>query len=439
MTTTPSLNLDAILGDAGLGHLSERLQPLTQTDFAGEAVDNRTRFLAKLRALGCEKLPERQTVANAIGRAVRQGQFGEIIAQQPSLHSMSMTPLPTTTMPPPPRQLPPPPPPPPQANSISSSMYGMDLRNAERLSRRVVCVRGLNPGFFTGPGTNTYIVGTGAERVLIDAGDAGARGYVDLLQRTLRDECGGARICLILITHSHPDHIGGARSVASACGVAGSVAFGKVPWAGNDAGLPIEPVADGDVIRVDEATTLRAHFTPGHAPDHTCWSLEEEGVLFSGDTILGAGTVIIPAHGGSMSLYLESLRRLHSTQQWAAIYPGHGPPIVGAEAQRSIAAYITHREERETQILNHLTELASGGGSGGDGPGGAVPVASQTASELVGALYRDRVLSFELRQAASETVYNHLIFLREKGCVETVDGSGGGLGSRWTVRSGSAA
>ena len=313
-------------------------------------------------------------------------------------------------------------------------MYGMNLQNAERLSRRVVCVRGLNPGFFTGPGTNTYIVGTGAERVLIDAGDAGTCGYIDLLQRTLGDECDGARISRILITHSHPDHIGGARSVASACGVAGHVAFGKVPWAGNDAGLPIEPVADGDVIQVDEATTLRAHFTPGHAPDHTCWSLEEEDVLFSGDTILGAGTVIIPAHGGSMRQYLDSLRRLHATRPWTAIYPGHGPPILGAEAQRSIASYITHREEREAQIVSHLTSLASGGGAGGGGMAGGA-VASQTAAELVAALYRDRVLSFELRQAASETVYNHLLFLRDKGRVETVDGSGGGLGSRWVVRS----
>lgn len=113
-------------------------------------------------------------------------------------------------------------------------MYGMSLPDVERLSPRVVVVRGLNPGFFTGPGTNTYIVGTGAERTLIDAGDAGVPGYLRLLQATLRDHCAGARISRILITHSHPDHVGGARGVADACGVAPprKVAFLKVPWHG---------------------------------------------------------------------------------------------------------------------------------------------------------------------------------------------------------------
>lgn len=167
-------------------------------------------------------------------------------------------------------------------------------------------------------------------------------------------------------------------------------------------------------------TTLTAHFTPGHAPDHTCWSLDEEGALFSGDNILGAGTVIVPAHGGSMRLYLESLRRLHQSRQWAVVYPGHGPPIRGPLAQQAIADYIMHREQREEQIVHHLEA------TGGDG---AAP------SELVSALYRDKVLTYELRQAAAETVYSHLVFLGEKGQVSTLDGSSrGSLGARW-VRS----
>jgi ribonuclease/clavin/mitogillin len=167
-------------------------------------------------------------------------------------------------------------------------------------------------------------------------------------------------------------------------------------------------------------TTLTAHFTPGHAPDHTCWSLDEEGALFSGDNILGAGTVIVPAHGGSMRLYLESLRRLHQSRQWAVVYPGHGPPIRGPLAQQAIADYIMHREQREDQIVRHLEA------TGGDG---AAP------SELVSALYRDKVLTYELRQAAAETVYSHLVFLGEKGQVSTLDGSSrGSLGARW-VRS----
>ena len=148
-------------------------------------------------------------------------------------------------------------------------------------------MRGLNPGYFTGPGTNTYIVGTAGERTLIDAGDAHVPGYVRLLERILREQCGGARISRIVITHAHPDHIGGCAAVAAACGSPGGVSYHKVPWPGRDAGLPIQPVTDGETIAVDSSCTLRAIATPGHAPDHVCWCLEEESALFSGDNILG--------------------------------------------------------------------------------------------------------------------------------------------------------
>lgn len=320
------------------------------------------------------------------------------------------------------------------SSTVASSMGGMRLADVERLSSRVVVVRGLNPGFFTGPGTNTYIVGCGAERTLIDAGDAGVPGYVRLLERTLRDECGGARLSHILITHSHPDHVGGARAVAAACGAPGrAVSFLKVPWSGHDAGLPIEAIPDGYVLQVDASTTLRAHFTPGHAPDHTCWSLDEEGSLFSGDTILGAGTVIVPAHGGSMQHYLASLRQLRAAREpWRVIYPGHGPPIRAPRAQQAIDEYIAHREEREAQIVRHLQALGRGAGPLPVLlPVSATARSSSSASELVGALYRDRPLTFELRQAAAETVFSHLVFLRAKGEVETPDGPHANLGSRW--------
>ena len=305
-----------------------------------------------------------------------------------------------------------------QTSTVGGSMYGMSLPDVERLSERVVVVRGLNPGFFTGPGTNTYIIGVGKERVLIDAGDAQCRRYIELLKRTLDDVCDGARISRILITHSHPDHIGGAAAAAAACGIHGQrTAYLKVPWPGNDGGLSIEKISDGHVVQVDDSTTLRAHFTPGHAPDHTCWSLEEEGTLFSGDNVLGAGTVIVPADGGSMRLYLQSLRRL-AERDWAAIFPGHGPPIRGRAARQAIVEYIGHREQRETQILHVLDRLGSGGAS---------------PPELVHALYADKVLSFELRQAAAETVYNHLLFLHEKGQARPMlsASSSTGLASRW--------
>ena len=283
--------------------------------------------------------------------------------------------------------------------SITSSMHNLHLPNVERLSPRVVVVRGCNPGPFTGPGTNTYIVGVGARRVLIDAGDSGVPRYLQLLEQTLRDQCGGARLSSILVTHSHPDHIGGVRSVASRVGCADGCAVRKVPWSGNDAGLALEPVSDGDRLRVDEQTTLEAVHAPGHAPDHTCWRLLEEHILFSGDNVLGAGTVVVPAHGGSMREYMASLRRLQAlVSPQTRILPGHGPPVSAS----TIGDYIRHREEREAQVHASVAKAA---------PAGC------TAAELVGVLYRDRFLPWELRLAATETVHNHLVHLAERGHV----------------------
>jgi len=302
------------------------------------------------------------------------------------------------------------------ASTVTSTMQGVHLPDVEVLSSRVTCVRGLNAGHFTGPGTNTYIVGKGTVRALIDAGDAGRPDYVSLLRRALVEKCAGATLSRILITHSHPDHIGGAAAVAAACGAEGGVSFLKVPWAGHDCGLPIAIVSDGQVVRVDESTTLRAYVTPGHAPDHVCWGLEEEGVLFSGDNVLGAGTVVVPHHGGSMRDYLHSLRRLSKTP-WAAIYPGHGPPI--AAARQALLDYITHREQREAQIVEQLRP---------DGAG-------VTAAELVNVLYRDRPMPWVLKAAAAETVFNHLLFLREQGRADSLSTQGptAVLGSRWVL------
>ena len=128
--------------------------------------------------------------------------------------------------------------------------------------------------YFTGPGTNTYIVGLGAERVLIDAGDAGHEQFMSLLGRVLSTHCGGAKLKAVLVTHSHPDHIGGAHTAASRYGVEGCQVV-KVPWAGCDGG-PVKATQDGAVFTVDPETHLEALHTPGHAPDHVCWLLREE-------------------------------------------------------------------------------------------------------------------------------------------------------------------
>jgi glyoxylase-like metal-dependent hydrolase (beta-lactamase superfamily II) len=214
-------------------------------------------------------------------------------------------------------------------------------------SERVVVALGQNPGVFTGPGTNTYLVGTGRERLLLDTGQ-GLPAYLPVLERALA-RAGGARIREIVLTHGHPDHLGGVASVRERHG---PLRVSKRPWPGVDdaAGCPITPIDDGAVIAV-EGATLRAVHTPGHAEDHLCYVLEEEGALFSGDNVLGIGTTVIPERGGDLAAYLRSLARLLEERP-RAIYPAHGPRI--ADGTAKIREYVAHRLEREREILAAL-------------------------------------------------------------------------------------
>jgi glyoxylase-like metal-dependent hydrolase (beta-lactamase superfamily II) len=91
-------------------------------------------------------------------------------------------------------------------------MQGMTAPEVERWSERVAVVRGLNPGPFTGPGTNTYLIGTGNRPLLLDTG-AGVAGYLDLLDRALKDECDAREPGDVVVTHAHGDHMGGAAGV----------------------------------------------------------------------------------------------------------------------------------------------------------------------------------------------------------------------------------
>lgn len=220
------------------------------------------------------------------------------------------------------------------------------MPDVEVWSERVVVALGQNPGLFTGPGTNTYLVGSGAERILLDTGQ-GLPAYLPVLDRALHEA--GCRIQEIVLTHGHVDHIGGVASVLERHG---PLRVSKLPWPEYDATwrVDVTPIGDGSLLRTAGAT-LRALHTPGHAADHLCFVLEEERALFSGDNVLGVGTTVIPTEGGDLSQYMRSLERLLAEAP-GAIYPAHGPRIEDGAAK--LRAYIDHRLEREREILDAL-------------------------------------------------------------------------------------
>ena len=240
------------------------------------------------------------------------------------------------------------------------------LRNVQRLTAP-------NPGVMTGPGTNTYLVGDPATGfIAIDPGPADAE-HLDKLWRAA-----GGDIRMIVCTHSHPDHSPGAAPLQALCVQAGRAAPPIL-------GLPSAPTARAaSAFTPDRALqnnellalmgkapegkithTLQVIHTPGHAANHLCLLLQEDGLLFSGDHILNGSTTVIDPPDGNMADYLDSLDRLdalcaeHSVE---FILPAHGHvlggPINGARS--AIAKLKAHRLAREAKVLAAMQALPDG-------------------------------------------------------------------------------
>ncbi len=234
---------------------------------------------------------------------------------------------------------------------VTDSMIGLKLPDYARISPRVATVLGQNPGPFTGPGTNTYIVGASKRPLLLDTGH-GVAIYAGLLEAALKELCGSIELERIILTHAHVDHLGGVRQVIERFG---EMEVSKMPWEGHDAPAGAMSAIGHDAVINTEGATLRAVFTPGHSPDHLCYYLEEECALFTGDVVLGAGTTVIPDDTGDLGEYMDSLRRLLALDI-ETIYPGHGPVI--RNPKEKIGQYIAHRELRERQVLEALAHSA---------------------------------------------------------------------------------
>lgn len=236
-----------------------------------------------------------------------------------------------------------------------------------------------NASPYTLEGTNTYLLGR-HRVVVIDPGPDDPV-HVSAVLDAVR--AGGGVLALILVTHSHGDHLGAAESLAAA---------GRAPvrrWAFGEA-----PLADGETI--DEGgIVLRVLHTPGHAADHVAFHWPAERVLFSGDLVLGSGTVVLQAREDALADYLASLERV-GRLDLALIAPGHGPLIEDPGAR--IEDYLAHRRMREQQVLDAVA-------------GGAL-----TPGEIVGMVYRD--LDPVLHPAAESTVRAHLLKLVREGRVQ---------------------
>jgi glyoxylase-like metal-dependent hydrolase (beta-lactamase superfamily II)/8-oxo-dGTP pyrophosphatase MutT (NUDIX family) len=206
-----------------------------------------------------------------------------------------------------------------------------------RLSPLVHVVLAPNPGVMTGPGTNTYIVGSGPTVVIDPAVDD-----PEYLEAVLS---AAGEVAQILITHRHSDHTGGVVELARRTG-APVRAWGE-ETAG---GAPVEPLSEGEVITAG-AARLVTHHAPGHASDHVVFAMEDVASLIAGDNILGEGTAVIAPPDGDMGAFMATLDRLVKLNI-DRIYPGHFRPLDGGRAV--IEQLIAHRRAREAMILEAL-------------------------------------------------------------------------------------
>ncbi len=232
-----------------------------------------------------------------------------------------------------------------------------------RLLKNVIRLTAPNPGAMTGPGTNSYLVGdphTGY--IAIDPGPNEPEHIERLWQAA------GGDIRMIVCTHSHPDHSPGAKPLQTLCvdaphGTPAIYGLPSAPTANEQSQFtPDHALSDqelltlvshdsaGDGTRVTH--TMQVIFTPGHAANHLCLVLQEDGLLFSGDHILNGSTTVVNPPDGEMTAYLDSLDKLAAActaQHIGFILPAHG--YVLGDASGAIAQLKAHRLKREAKIL----------------------------------------------------------------------------------------
>jgi glyoxylase-like metal-dependent hydrolase (beta-lactamase superfamily II) len=210
--------------------------------------------------------------------------------------------------------------------------------SAGPITTRATALLAANPGWMTLDGTNSWLLlePGGHAAVLVDPGPDDP-GHLAALVAAAQDR--DARIDLILLTHGHPDHAAGARSLHERTGA---------PVRALDPAhrLGGEGLTGGEVLEVG-GLELSVVETPGHTSDSLTFHLPADGALLTGDTILGRGSAVIAHPDGHLASYLASLERLaelaHRTRAgW--VLPGHGP--ASTQPAELLADYQQHRRER---------------------------------------------------------------------------------------------
>ncbi|KAG9230002.1 putative metallo-beta-lactamase domain protein [Amylocarpus encephaloides] len=273
--------------------------------------------------------------------------------------------------------------------------YLPKLEDVEQLSPRVIRVLGQNPGKFTLQGTNTYIVGTGEKRLIIDTGQ-GIPDWADLISSTLTDN--KTSLSHVLLTHWHGDHTKGVPDLLQRYPDLSSSIYKHTP------SKTQQPIIDGQVFIV-EGATVRAVHSPGHSQDHMCFILEEEQAMFTGDNVLGHGTAAVE----HLSTWMAALRKMQ-TYSCRKGYPAHGTVI--DDLQAKIGVELSQKVRRERQVLQNLERSKrKERASGGPGKG------SVTVKELVTAIYGSKI-DEGLREMALEPFMDEVLRkLSEDGLV----------------------
>ncbi|KAG6334262.1 hypothetical protein ID866_4819 [Astraeus odoratus] len=295
-------------------------------------------------------------------------------------------------------------------------------------------------------GTNTYLVGKHHPYTLVDTGE-GKPEYIPLLESVILEGRGPSEptngqddqqlISDIVISHWHPDHVGGLPSVLALLRrlwdaqstphpfrpprlhkfphtslpdnrlalVEGAIVPGS--YEPSPSGSLFHDLRDGQSFPItsEDKSELRVMYSPGHTEDSICILSTLDNVLYTGDTVLGQGTAVFE----NLATYMSTLHSLLALREkYTTLYPGHGPVV--QDGAQLISAYVAHRTERENQILGLMQQPAA------EGKG------FWSTWDIVSRMYEGYPQN--LWEPAARSVNQHLMKLTTEGRVRKLGGQG---------------